>query len=229
MKKCNNFLIRFSDIILSFFSLLFLFPLFLVVILILKFTGEKEVFFFQERIGKDKKKFKLIKFATMLKNSPNMLSKNITVFDDKIILPFGRILRKSKINELPQLINILIGNMSIVGPRPLTEDNFSMYTLESQNIIAKYRPGLTGIGSVFFSDEEEIKISNPDEKVKFYKNVIAPFKEKLEIWFANNYNFKNYLLLILLTFILIFFRKNYLYKAFLSLPAIPDELKFIIK
>lgn len=229
MKKCNDILIRITDIIISLLSLIILSPFFILIILILKNTGEKEIFFSQTRVGKHKKKIKLIKFATMIKNSPYIYSKNITVYNDKRILPFGKILRKYKINELPQLLNILNGDLSLVGPRPLTEDNFNKYNIKNQLIITKFKPGLTGVGTIFFSKEEEIKISDPIKKVKFYKNKISPFKEKLEIWYSKNYNFKNYILIILLTFILIFFRKNFLYKVYKDLPKIPNDLKFLIK
>ena len=88
------------------------------VAIVLRLTGEGEVFFLQERVGKDGKPFKLYKFATMLKNSPNMGTGTVTLKHDPRVLPVGRFLRKTKINELPQLLNILIGDMSVVGPRP---------------------------------------------------------------------------------------------------------------
>ena len=99
---------RFFDIILSGLALLVLSPIFIIVIFILKLTGEGEIFFLQERIGKDGKLFKLYKFATMLKDSPNIGTGTITTKDDPRVLPVGKFLRKTKINELPQLLNIFL-------------------------------------------------------------------------------------------------------------------------
>ena len=115
---------RILDIVFSLFLLFILLPVFFPVMLILKFTGENEIFYLQNRIGKNMSKFKLYKFTTMLKNSENMGSGAITVQGDSRVLPFGRFLRKSKINELPQLINIIKNNMSFVGPRPLLDKQF---------------------------------------------------------------------------------------------------------
>ena len=110
---------RFFDVFLSSIALIFLSPLLLPIIIILKLTGEGEVFFMQERIGRNGRLFKLIKFATMLKNSPNLGTGTVTMKHDPRILPVGKFLRKTKINELPQLLNILLGDMSVVGPRLL--------------------------------------------------------------------------------------------------------------
>jgi lipopolysaccharide/colanic/teichoic acid biosynthesis glycosyltransferase len=107
-------------------------PLWIIVIPILRFTGEGEVFFRQPRVGKDGKLFDLLKFATMLKNSPNIGTGELTLHNDPRVLPVGRWLRKSKINELPQLINVWLGHMSIAGPRPQTPRCFAAYAEEIQ-------------------------------------------------------------------------------------------------
>ena len=101
---------RFFDILFSGFALLVLSPLLVPVMSILKLTGEGYIFYVHPRIGRDGKIFKLLKFATMLKDSPNLGTGDITINNDPRVLPFGRILRKTKINELPQLINIFIGD-----------------------------------------------------------------------------------------------------------------------
>jgi lipopolysaccharide/colanic/teichoic acid biosynthesis glycosyltransferase len=103
-----------------------------------------EVFFFQERIGKGGEKFKLIKFATMLKNSPNIGTGTVTMRGDSRVLPVGKILRKTKMNELPQLLNIFFGDMSVIGPRPLTTQTFGAYSEKTQGLITQVRPGLSG-------------------------------------------------------------------------------------
>ena len=126
---------RFFDIFFSFFIILIFLPIMIIIFILLKFTGEGDIFFYQDRIGKNGKYFKLYKFATMLRNSPNIATGTITIKNDPRILPLGRILRKTKINELPQLFNILIGDMSFIGPRPLTPQNFKYYDTKTQNTI----------------------------------------------------------------------------------------------
>ena len=166
---------RFFDVFFSGLALLVLSPLLVPIVLILRFSGEGEVFFFQERIGKNGKVFKLFKFTTMLKNSPNIGTGTVTMKGDPRILPVGKFLRKTKINELPQLLNILFGDMSAIGPRPLTAQTFSSYSAETQEIVTKVRPGLSGIGSIIFRDEEEI-MYGASASIDFYGNMIAPDK-----------------------------------------------------
>jgi lipopolysaccharide/colanic/teichoic acid biosynthesis glycosyltransferase len=121
----------------------------------------------QERVGKGGTSFKLFKLATMLKDSPNIGSGEITVKNDPRVLPLGRFLRKSKINELPQLWNILSGDMSVVGPRPMVADTYAHYSQEAQDILNSVRPGLTGLGSIIFRDEESF-LDQRDDPVSFY-------------------------------------------------------------
>ena len=173
MIKCDAQ--RIIDILLSFISLVLLFPLFLVIMVILRCTGEGEVFYRQIRIGRSGKKFHLLKFATMLKNSPNIDTGTITVSNDPRVLPVGKFLRSSKINELPQLINVLLGNMSLIGPRPLTEETFSYYPNEFHSSILSVKPGLSGIGSLVFRDEEKF-VNDPLTAKEIYVTQIAPFK-----------------------------------------------------
>src|SRR5690606_2286133 len=109
-----------------------------------------------DRVGYKNKTFSIWKFATMLKNSPNMPGGLITTKKDPRITPMGGFLRKTKINELPQLINILKGDMSFVGPRPVMQKSFEQYPPEIQKIIYNVKPGLTGIGSIVFRDEEQL-------------------------------------------------------------------------
>ena len=169
---------RFFDIIFSSAALIVLSPLLVPIVIILKFTGEGEIFYVQQRVGKDGKMFGLLKFATMLKDSPNMGTGTITVKGDPRVLPFGRFLRKTKINELPQLINILKGDMSIIGPRPQDLRCFVVFPEKDQENIKKVRPGLSGIGSIIFRDEEGIMAREEiKDKVYFYDHVISPTKE----------------------------------------------------
>ena len=204
-------MIRLIDILLSLFALLILMPIFIPVMIVLKFTGEKEIFYLQDRLGVDSNNFKLYKFTTMLKDSENIGTGAITIKNDPRVLPFGKFLRKSKINELPQIINILLGDMSFVGPRPLLKKQFKFYNSNDQETISSIRPGLTGVGSLVFRDEERFFVDgiDPDE---IYKEKISPIKADLEVWYVNNRTIWLYLKLILATFLAVIFpSKNFLY------------------
>ena len=216
---------RLFDILFSFLALLALAPIFFLVIIILRFTGEGEIFFIQKRVGKGGKYFGLFKFATMLKNSPNIGTGTITIKGDPRVLPFGSILRKTKINELPQLLNIFLGHMSVIGPRPLTSETFNAYDLIIQKTIQQVRPGLSGIGSIIFRDEENI-LSGGKKGVDFYSNVIAPYKGLLEEWYVEHHNIYIYFIAIILTILIVIFPTTQLpWLIFKNLPIPPDILK----
>jgi lipopolysaccharide/colanic/teichoic acid biosynthesis glycosyltransferase len=219
--------VRLADFMIASTALLILAPLLLPVCIILRLTGEGEVFFLQGRVGIGKENFKLIKFATMLKNSPNIGSGTLTLANDPRVLPFGRILRSTKINELPQLLNVLFGHMSLVGPRPQAEKNFLMYSPKSQNMISSIKPGLTGIGSLIFSNEEEIlqSVSNPED---FYRNQIMPYKAALEEWYITKKNFKLYCQILIATFLRLALKKNLSALPFDTLPKPSYELGHIL-
>ena len=212
-------MIRLIDIFFSIFLILILSPIFFLISLFLKITGEGEVFFLQERIGKNHKKFNVIKFVTMKKDSPNIGTGTITLKDDPRILPFGNFLRKFKINELPQLFNVIKGDMSFIGPRPLTKETFSFYSEEGKKEIIKIKPGLSGIGSIYFRNEEDF-IGNDKKSVENYQIKIAPIKERLEIWYVENESFSLYIKLFFLTIWVIFFKNSQIYKKVLSIPFI---------
>ena len=143
-------MIRLIDIALSLGALIFLTPIFFGTIVFLRCTGEGEIFYRQQRIGKNFRKFELLKFATMLKDSPKIGTGSVTLKNDPRILPAGKFLRRTKINELPQLINVLFGNISLIGPRPLTADRFDNYSEVQRKTISSVVPGLSGVGSIFF-------------------------------------------------------------------------------
>ena len=217
-------MVRFFDIFFATIAILLLSPLLIPVMMILRFTGEGEIFFSQERNGRYGNSFKLLKFATMLKNSPNMFTGTITTKNDPRILPFGKFLRKSKINELPQLLNILRGDMSIVGPRPLTLQTFSSYSGSIQATVASVRPGLTGIGSIVFRNEEDI-LQGEHANAEFYNNIIAPYKGQLEEWFVQNNNLYNYFIIILCTAAVVIVPKSQIiWSVFSDLPKPPKQL-----
>ena len=216
---------RFFDLFFSGLALIILSPLLFPILIILRFTGEGEVFFLQERIGKNGKVFHLYKFATMLKNSPNIGTGTVTMKDDPRVLPFGKFLRKSKINELPQLINIFFGDMSVIGPRPLTKQTYDAYSLKTKEIIKEIRPGLSGIGSIIFRGEEEI-MQGQNASVNFYNFVIAPYKGEIEEWYVKNKGIYLYFLSIFLTiWIIVFPKSQIVWDVFKNLPEPPAELK----
>ena len=181
---------RILEILLSIFALLILLPLFIPIVIILLLTGEHKVFYLQNRVGYKNKKFKILKFVTMLSNSTNMGAGSLTLKNDYRVLPFGSFLRKTKINELPQILNIIVGDLSIVGPRPQIQVDFDKYSVEVQQKIYNVKPGVTGIGSIVFRDEESlISLASENENPHdFYKRVIAPYKGELEIWYQNHHS-----------------------------------------
>ena len=211
---------RLLDIVVSLVSLIILLPVFIPIIIILKFTAEGEVFFFQERIGINNSRFQIWKFATMLKNSMDMGSGSITLQNDFRVTKIGVFLRKTKINELPQIINILKGDISLVGPRPLVTKTFSAYNDEVQSNIYNVKPGLTGIGSIIFRDEESIISAVTDEDPHdFYKRVIAPYKGELEMWYQEHRSLYLDFQLIFMTAFVILVPATRLYeKWFKDLP-----------
>tara|TARA_B110000438_G_scaffold212460_1_gene204556 strand:- start:225 stop:902 length:678 start_codon:yes stop_codon:yes gene_type:complete len=219
---------RFFDILFSGFALLVLFPLLVPIVIILKCSGEGEVFFLQERIGKEGTLFKLFKFATMLKDSPNLGTGTVTMREDPRVLPVGKFLRKTKINELPQLLNIFFGDMSVIGPRPLTMQTFGSYSDSTQAVIKKVRPGLSGVGSIIFRGEEDI-MHGVTASVDFYDNVIAPYKGALEEWFVSNKSLYIYFMATFITVWTVLFPKTKVaWTVFKGLPEPPEELKFAL-
>jgi len=218
-------MVRFLDFVFSFLALVVLVPLLLPIIVILRLTGEGEIFYIQERVGRGGKTFGLYKFATMLKNSPNIGSGEITIQNDPRVLPFGKLLRKTKVNELPQIWNILMGDMSIVGPRPMVLNTYTYYSEDSRLKLNTVRPGLTGIGSIVFRDEEKWISNYKGDKHVFYKEKIAPYKTDLELWYLKNQSFVVDLKLILITALVIIFPKlNIIDKFFKNLPKKPSHL-----
>jgi lipopolysaccharide/colanic/teichoic acid biosynthesis glycosyltransferase len=219
------FIKRLSDIVLSSIALIFLTPLLIPCMLGLLLTGEHYIFYFQKRIGFKNKKFYIWKFATMLKNSPNIGNKLHTTKNDPRIMPMGNFLRKTKINELPQLINIFLGSMSIVGPRPLVDKTFAPYSDLVKKSIYNVKPGLTGIGSIVFRDEEELMSKTNVSLENFYNNVISPHKGELELWYQNKQSFKvDFMIIFLTIWVVIFPSSSLVYTVFKDLPKKPIAL-----
>jgi lipopolysaccharide/colanic/teichoic acid biosynthesis glycosyltransferase len=209
------------DIVLSALALLVLSPLLVPISIGLLLTGEHYVFYLQNRVGFHNRKFGIWKFATMLKNSPNLAGGLHTTRRDPRVLPLGNFLRMTKINELPQLINILLGDMSIVGPRPLVDTTFDPYPEHVKKVIYNVRPGLTGIGSIVFRDEERLLSESGLPVAEFYAKHIAPAKGELELWYQRHLSLKTDLLIIFLTaWVIVFPKSQLLHVVFKDLPAL---------
>jgi lipopolysaccharide/colanic/teichoic acid biosynthesis glycosyltransferase len=219
---------RFFDFGLSVLGLLLISPLFLIIIILLKFTGEGEIFYLQERVGLNNKPFKIYKFATMQKNSALIGNKTLTVRNDPRITKMGHFLRMTKINELPQIINVIKGDMALVGPRPLLQNSFEKYTHEVQKVIYKNRPGITGLGSLVFRDEELLVTKYKElgkDPVEYYRTYIYPHKGALEQWYYNNCSISVDFKILFLTFwSLIKPNSQLVYKTLRNLPVKPNSL-----
>ena len=218
-----SFFKRLFDLFFSSLALLVLSPLLIFIMLVLALTGEHEIFYLQERIGFKNQKFNIFKFATMQKNSASIGTGTITLPGDSRVLPFGRFLRFTKINELPQLFNIFLGQMSFVGPRPLVERGWMRYPEDVRGKIYNVKPGLTGIGSVVFRNEASYvsKFDMPPQTV--YIEKVFPNKAKLEMWYQQNASFWTDIKVIFLTAWVIFFHKSRIhYKWFKTLPVIEN-------
>jgi lipopolysaccharide/colanic/teichoic acid biosynthesis glycosyltransferase len=221
----RRFFKRLIDIVLSATGIVVLSPMLVPVMIILLLTGEHYIFYGQNRVGYKNRQFRIWKFATMLKASPSLGTGSLTVKNDPRVFPFGRFLRKTKLNELPQIFNILLGDMSIVGPRPQMEVDFLKYNERVQRIIYDVHPGMTGIGSIIFRNEEKWISAHEGDKHEFYKSHIAPYKGELEIWYQKHLTFRNDFMLVFLTaWVVIFPGSGLVYKIFRDLPSRPEYL-----
>jgi len=222
----SSLVIRLLDILFSGLAMIIVLPFMIPIMIGLKLTGEHYIFYLQPRVGKGGKDFMVFKFATMLKDSPNLPGGYITQQNDPRILPMGRFLRKTKINELPQLINILIGQMSIVGPRPVVEKHLNLYPDSAKKAILSMKPGLTGIASLIFRDEEGVLDRAGGDRKHLHDKVIAPYKGELEVWWTRHRTIGNYFKLIFLTAWALVSPRTKLWKTwFKDLPPVPEELR----
>ena len=214
-----NILKRGLDLFIAVVALMIFSPFLIPVAILLRLTGEGEVFYQQERIGYKNKPFNIFKFATMLKNSPSIGTGDVTVKNDPRVLPMGGFLRKTKLNELPQIINVLNGTMSIVGARPLMKPSFDMYSPDVKQVIYNTPPGITGIGSLIFRDEESIIDQSGMDPRAFYEKFILPHKGNLEIWYQTNKSLWTDIRIIFLTaWVILFPTSDWSYQIFKNLP-----------
>ena len=187
---------RIFDFILALIGMLFLLPLFLLISVFIKVDSSESIFYKQIRVGKNNKDFKLLKFRTMATGSDKKGLITVGNNDSRITKP-GAFLRKYKLDELPQLINVLIGDMSLVGPRPEVRKYVSLYTEKQLNVLS-VKPGITDIASIKFSNENEL-LKGQDEPEKFYIETIMPEKLELNLEYINKMSFFYDLRLILMT------------------------------
>ena len=210
---------RIFDIVLSSIGIIFFSPILILIIIILKLTGDGEIFYLQERVGYKTNNFKIYKFATMVKNSPNIGTGDVTLRNDPRVTKVGKFLRKYKLNELPQLFNIFMGDISVIGPRPLMRAGFKRYSLNFQNSVYNIKPGLTGIGSIIFRDEEKILTESDLTPHDCYKKIILPYKGQLEIWYQTNCSlFLDFQLMFLTAWVIIYPNSRIYEKWFKNLP-----------
>ena len=214
---------RIFDFIFSLLALVVLSPLLIPIVIGLKLTGEGYVFYLQARVGHHNRLFNIYKFATMLKDSPNMKGGIITTSKDPRITPMGGFLRKSKINELPQLLNVLFGTMSFVGPRPVMQKSFDQYPEDVKRVIYSVKPGITGIGSIVFRDEEQLITNVRDrggDTWQYYRKVIYPHKGRVEQWYQAHQSFAvDFQILLLTAWVIIQPDSDLVYRVFPELPV----------
>ncbi|TVY07223.1 sugar transferase [Paenibacillus cremeus] len=203
------------DIVFSLIGLLILSPLFIVIATIVATTSPGGFFFRGVRIGKHGKPFKIFKFRSMIKDAEGKGKWNVGDKDDRIT-PIGRFLRNTKIDELPQLINVLIGDMSFVGPRPELRFYVDMYTEEEKSIL-DLKPGITDWASITNFDQFEIftKVVDPDEA---YLKYIRPLKLQLQLFYRKNNSFLSDLKIVFWT----------IYKIFSRTQKLPREITPIV-
>ena len=178
---------RLFDIFFSFLGLIILSPLFLLTSILIKIGSQGPVFFKQERVGKNGKAFKIYKFRTMQKDAPYIGNKFATPKDDPRITKIGYFLRRTNIDELPQLINVMRGEMSLVGPRPEVPEIVDFYKDKYEEILS-LRPGMTDYASLEFRREGDILASAEDAHRRYIEEMV-PQKIKLNLKYVDNQSF----------------------------------------
>jgi lipopolysaccharide/colanic/teichoic acid biosynthesis glycosyltransferase len=188
---------RWFDAVSSLIGLLVLSPLFILIAIAVSLDSPGSPFFLQNRVGKLGKTFRIIKFRTMRVAAENA-GELITAQGDSRITRTGKWLRKTKTDELPQLLNVLRGDMSLVGPRPEVPKYTELYTAEQRRVFAT-RPGITGPAAIAYANEEEI-LSGQDDRERYYVEVLLPAKLEIDLAYCRSISFRNDAALILGTF-----------------------------
>ena len=212
------FLKRGADIIFSILGILISAPLLLISIFLIFTSGETSPLYISYRMGKDGELFRMFKLRTMSRARPS--KSPLTAYNDNRINFFGRFLRFSKIDELPQFFNILNGDLSFVGPRPMLPEVYIFYSDKTRKKLNAIRPGVTGIGSIVFRNESDLFKKVKGSHEKFYKDNIAPAKADLELWYTKNRSFVIDFKILALTMVALFYGQvKSLKRYFKNLPT----------
>ena len=219
---------RSLDILLSFFGVLFLAPVLIIFSFLIWFQDYKSPFYISKRVGLNGNLFNFIKLRSMVIGADSS-GVDSTSSNDLRITPIGSTIRKYKIDEIPQLINVLFGEMSFVGPRPNVTSDVTLYT-ETEKELLTIRPGITDFSSIVFSDEGEILSESKDPDLE-YNQLIRPWKSRFGLFYIRNQNFVVDLKLIFLTLVSVFKRNYALAKISSMLESLgaEDELVQIAK
>lgn len=196
---------RIFDFTFSFIGLLMLLPLLIIICVFIKVDSKGPILFKQIRVGRNGKEFKILKFRTMIMDVAKTETQ-LTVGNDSRITNLGRFLRKLKLDEIPQLINVLIGDMSLVGPRPEVPQYVALYDNEQKNVL-RVRPGITDIASIYFKDENNL-LANEIDPVNAYIHKIMPYKLNLNKQYLNRFSLLYDLKIIVTTLFVIISRKQ---------------------
>ncbi|TGY41476.1 sugar transferase [Clostridium sartagoforme] len=185
MNMFNKIIKRIFDFVASFVGCIIISPIYIVIALLIKLDSKGPVFFKQKRVGQFGKEFEILKYRTMVVDAEK-IGKQITVGKDSRITKIGHILRKYKLDELPQLFNVLKGDMSLVGPRPEVPKYVELYNDKEREVL-NVKPGITDFASIEYRDENELlgTVENPEE---YYIDVIMKHKLKLNLKYINNNN-----------------------------------------
>ncbi|NMC27295.1 MAG: sugar transferase [Syntrophomonadaceae bacterium] len=192
---------RLYDVIFSAAGLLVLSPLFIIIAVLIKLDSPGPVFYTQVRIGKDGVPFKIYKFRKMYDHVGES-GPNLTMTNDRRMTGIGYFLRKTKLDELPQAFNVLLGDMAVVGPRPETPNYVNLYTPEQREVL-KVRPGITDYASVYFINEGDL-LEQAQDPENYYINTIMPEKIKLNLMYLENMSVLTDMRIIVSTFKRIF-------------------------
>ena len=181
----NKIIKRIFDFIASFLGCMILIPVFIIIAILIKLDSTGPIFFIQKRVGQNGEEFGILKYRTMVVDAEK-LGKQITIGNDSRITRIGKFLRKYKLDELPQLFNVLKGDMSLVGPRPEVPKYVKLYS-EAEREVLKVKPGITDFASIEYRDENEIlgNVENPEE---YYINEIMKDKLQLNLKYISNNN-----------------------------------------
>jgi len=216
-------MIRIFDLFFSLLGLFFTFPIILAALFLVWNEDKNNPIYLAKRVGKNGKTFKMIKVRTMIVNAEKS-GVDSTSANDKRITNIGKIIRRFKIDELPQLINIFMGQMTLVGPRPNDIRDTSIYTKVERRLL-NVKPGLTDFASIVFSDESEI-LAFEDDPDLAYNQLIRPTKSSLALFYIEKKSFMLNILIIIITFVNLISRKNALFilNILLKLIRAPENL-----